>query len=51
MAILTAKAPDELDPCRQLVLGAAKAVAEAKKGVSQNEDLAITAIRKALGVA
>ena len=51
VAILTAKAPDELDPCRQLVLGAAKAVAEAKKGVSQNEDLAITARRKALGVA
>ncbi len=51
VTILKAKAPDELDPYRQLVIGAAKAVAEAKKGVSQNEDLAITAIRKALGVA
>ena len=50
MTILAAKAPDELDPYRQLVIGAAKAVAEAKKDVSQNEDLAITAIRKALGV-
>ena len=49
--ILSAKAPDELDPYRQLVIGAAKAVAEAKKGVSQNEDAAITAVRSALGMA
>ena len=50
-ARLTAQAPDALAPRRQLALGAATAVAAAKKGVSQKEDLAITAIRKALGVA
>lgn len=34
VAILSAKAPEELDSYRQLVLGVASAVAEAKKGVS-----------------
>ena len=51
VGILSAKAPDELDPYRQLVIGTATAVAEAKKGVSQNEDAAITAVRSALGIA
>ena len=51
VGILSAKAPDELDPYRELVIGTATAVAEAKKGVSQNEDAAIGAVREALGVA
>ena len=51
VGILSAKAPDELDPYRELVIGTATAVAEAKKGVSQNEEAAITAVRSALGMA
>lgn len=47
--ILTAKAPDELDPYRQLVLGVATAVAEAKKGVSATESAVIDAVKEALG--
>ncbi len=51
VTILTAKAPDELDHYRQLVIGAAVAVAEAKKGVSPNEDAVIGAVKRALGAA
>jgi len=47
--ILTAKAPDELEPYRQLVLGVATAVAEAKKGVSPSEGAVISAVKEALG--
>jgi hypothetical protein len=51
VGILSAKAPDELEPYRQMVLGVATAVAEAKKGVSPSEDAAISAIKEALGAA
>ena len=47
--ILSAKAPDELDPYRQMVLGIATAVAEAKKGVSASEAAVISAVKEALG--
>jgi hypothetical protein len=46
---LAAKAPDEADAYRQLVLGAAEAVAEAKGGVKPGETAAIEAIKAALG--
>ena len=49
VAILTAKAPDELEPYRQMVVAAAMAVAEAKKGVSPPEDAVISAVKDALG--
>ena len=49
LEILSAKAPDELDPYRQMVLGMATAVAEAKKGVSASEASAISAVKGALG--
>ena len=49
--ILSAKAPDELEPYRQMVLGVATAVAEAKKGVSPTEAATIDAIKEALGTA
>jgi hypothetical protein len=49
--MLAAKAPDEEDAYRQLVLGAADAVAEAKGGVKPGEGAAIEAITKALGPA
>lgn len=48
-ATLAAKAPDEEDAYRQLVLGAADAVAEAKGGVKAGESAAIEEIRAALG--
>jgi hypothetical protein len=51
VGILSAKAPDELEPYRRMVLGVATAVAEAKKGVSPSEDAAISAIKEALGAA
>ena len=51
VGILSAKAPDELEPYRQMVLGVATAVAEAKKGVSPSEDAVISAIKEALGAA
>jgi hypothetical protein len=47
--MLAAKAPDEKDAYRQLVLGAVDAVAEAKGGVKPGEAVAIEAIAKALG--
>jgi tellurite resistance protein len=48
-AILAAKAPDEADAYRQLVLGLAEAVAEAKGGVTPVETAAIDKIKDALG--
>jgi hypothetical protein len=48
-AALRAKAPDELEPYRKLVLGAAEAVAEAKGGVKAPEEAMIDEIAAALG--
>jgi hypothetical protein len=47
--ILQAKAPEELDAYRSLVLGVAESVAEAAKGVGAGESGAIEKIRSALG--
>jgi len=49
LATLGAKAPDEVDPYRRLVLGAAEAVAEAKGGVTDRETAAIGALKEAVG--
>jgi hypothetical protein len=50
VATLTAKAPDELPAYRQLVLGAAHTVADAKGGGTSNEEqAAIDKIAQALG--
>jgi hypothetical protein len=49
ISTLTAKAPDEVDAYRQLVLNAAAAVAEAKGGVKPGETGAIETIRQAVG--
>jgi len=49
VATLTAKAPDELDAYRQLVLGLSQAVAEAKGGEKPVETTMIGEIREALG--
>ena len=49
ISTLTAKAPDEVDAYRQLVLNAAAAVAEAKGGVKPGEIGAIEIIRQAVG--
>ena len=51
VAVLGAKAPDELDAYRGLVLDVAKAVAEAKGGVKDEETAAIAKITQALGAA
>ena len=51
MAVLGAKAPDELDAYRGLVLDVATAVAEAKGGVKDEETAAIAKITQALGAA
>ena len=48
---LAAKAPDELEAYRGLVLDVANAVAEAKGGVKDEETAAIDRITAALGVA
>jgi len=48
ISTLTAKAPDEVEPYRRLVLGAAEAVAEAKGGVKPAETSAIAMITEAL---
>jgi hypothetical protein len=48
---LAAKAPDEAAAYRQLVLGAANQVAEAKSGVEPGETTAIAKIEEALGAA
>ena len=49
VGMLTAKAPEELEPYRQMVLGVATAVAQAKKGVSPTEEAVISAVKDALG--
>ena len=49
VAVLGAKAPEELDAYRRLVLDVATAVAEAKGGVKDEETAAIERIRDALG--
>ena len=49
VATLNAKAPDELDAYRGLVLGVAEAVAQAKSGEVQVEASMIAEIRSALG--
>jgi tellurite resistance protein len=51
IATLQAKAPEEVEPYRQLVLGIAEAVAEAKGGVKPTEEAAMGIIREALGLA
>jgi tellurite resistance protein len=51
VAALGAKAPDELDAYRRLVLDVATAVAEAKGGVKDEETAAIAKITRALGAA
>jgi hypothetical protein len=48
---LAAKAPDELEGYRQLVLGVADAVAGAKSGVEPGETAALERIKEALGAA
>lgn len=45
---LSAKAPDEVAPYRQLVLDLAQAVAEAKGGVTETETKVIDSVRGAL---
>ena len=51
VATLTAKAPEELPAYRQLVLDVAESVAEAAKGVSQQENTALERVRAALDAA
>jgi tellurite resistance protein len=48
MATLATKAPDETDAYRQLVLGVAEAVAEAKGGIQPGEVAALDKIRDVL---
>lgn len=50
VATLEAKAPDELDAYRQLVLGLTDTVAEAKGGRAPVEETMIGEIRAALGI-
>ena len=45
---ITAKAPGELDPYREFVLGVAQAVAEAKGGVTEKETAVIDKLKGAL---
>ena len=49
LAALTAKAPDEVDAYRTLVLEVASAVAEAKGGVTPVEEETLAKLRSALG--
>ncbi len=49
VATLAAKAPDELEPYRRLVLGVAEAVAEAKGGVTDKETASIDKLKQAVG--
>jgi hypothetical protein len=49
VAVLEAKAPEDLAAYRQLVLDVAQSVAEAAKGVSTQESEALDHIRAALG--
>jgi tellurite resistance protein len=48
-AALSAKAPEEADNYRQLVIAVAQAVADAKSGVSETENAALERIKEALG--
>jgi hypothetical protein len=48
-ATLSAKAPDEVEPYRALVVGIAEAVAGAKGGVTPVETAMIEELRKAIG--
>ena len=49
IATLESKAPDEVGAYRQLVLGVADHVANAKGGLAPNEAAAIEKAREALG--
>ena len=49
VATIEAKSPEDLPAYRQLVLAVAQSVAEAAKGVSQEENQALDHIRTALG--
>ncbi len=49
IATLESKAPDEVDAYRQLVLGVADHVANAKGGLAPNEAAAIEKVKEALG--
>lgn len=49
VATLEAKSPEDLPAYRQLVLEVAQSVAEAAKGVSEQESKALDSIRAALG--
>ena len=49
--LLAAKAPEEVESYRQLVLGVADAVAGAKSGVEPGETAALEKIKEALGSA
>jgi tellurite resistance protein len=51
VAVLGAKAPDELEAYRRFVLDVAAAAAEAKGGVRDEETAAIEKIKGALGAA
>jgi hypothetical protein len=51
VATLEAKAPDEVDPYRRLVVAVAEAVAEAKGGVKADETAAIDKLKAAVGAA
>ena len=51
VAVLGAKAPDELDAYRDLVLDVATKAAEAKGGVKEEETATIEKIKQALGAA
>jgi hypothetical protein len=48
-AALSSKAPEELDGYRELVLGVAERVANAKSGVAESETAAIEKIKQAVG--
>jgi hypothetical protein len=48
-AALSSKAPEELDAYRQLVVGVAERVANAKSGVAESETAAIEKIKQAVG--
>jgi hypothetical protein len=49
VSLLEAKSPDDLPAYKQLVLDVSQSVAEAAKGVSQQENQALDQIRAALG--
>ena len=51
LSAIAAKAPEEAEAYRQLVLGVAETVAEAKGGVKPGETAALDKIRDALGAA